>query len=266
MSRHVEAWHALGEPLSVPGTAGTRIWRQGDGPPVVCLHGVPSSAYLYRKVLPELAGRGLEGVALDFPGMGFADRPHPRDFDYSWTGLAAWLERALTAAGLDRVHLVVHDIAGPIGFDLIRRSPGRIRSLTVLDTMVRVSRFRKPWVMRPFSVPVVGRAWVAVMDSPLVVPFFRWKGSHRGGYGEIRAYGRLLARRDGGRAFRAIMAGFENDAAFEARTLPALEARSFPAQVVWGRDDAELTVAEEGEEAREVLGLERVHTVHGKHF
>ena len=42
---------------------------------MVCLHGVPASCFLYRKVLRELAARGLRGVAFDLPGLGLADRP-----------------------------------------------------------------------------------------------------------------------------------------------------------------------------------------------
>ena len=275
----IRAWHDRGERLDVPGTAGTRIWRSvpvgpggrvgpgGARAPVVCLHGVPTSAFLYRKVLPALAARGLEGVALDFPGLGLADRPHPGAFDYSWTGLAGWLERALVAAGIRDYHLVVHDIGGPIGFDLIRRGPRRCRSLTVLNTMVRVEEFTQPWLMRPARVPVLGALWVRLMDSPMIWPLYRWKASVGGpGYREIRAYGELLRRDDGGRAFRRIMARFENNAEFQRRTLPALRARSFPAQVVWGVLDSELRIEEEGEAAREVLGVETIHGVRGKHL
>ena len=43
--------------------------------PVVCLHGVPTSSFLYRKVLAELGAHGLRGVAFDLPGLGLADRP-----------------------------------------------------------------------------------------------------------------------------------------------------------------------------------------------
>ena len=256
----VRQWHDRGARLEVPGTAGTRIWREGRGPAVVCLHGVPASAFVYRKVLPELADRGLEGITLDFPGLGLADRP--ADFDYSWTGL----ERALAAAGIDRYHLVVHDIGGPIGFDLIRRDPDRVRSLTLLNTMARPASFEPPYLMRPFRVPVLGKVWVALMDSPMVVPLFRWKGAFGGSYPELRAYGELLSRGDGGRAFRQIMRAFENDAAFEARVLPSVRERSFPAQVVWGEHDTELRVGDEGEEAREVLGVARVQRLRGKHF
>ena len=260
------AWERTGELLEVPGTAGTRIWRRGTGPTVVCLHGVPTAAYLYRKVLPELAERGLEGVALDFPGLGFAERP--TDFDYSWTGLSAWLEQALDAAGIGEFHLVVHDLGGPVGFDLVRRAPDRIRSLTVLNTLVAASRFHKPLAMRPFSVPGLRRLWLWQLDSPGIYPFFRWKGVLDGpSYEEVRAYGRLLLRGDGGDAFLQIMDGFETTPEFEERIRGPLRDRAFPAQVIWGRHDKELTVGEHGADAVEALGLATpIHAVEAKHF
>jgi len=265
-SRSVQKWHDQGIRLDVPDSPGTRIWRQGEGAAVVCLHGVPSSAYLYRKVLPELADRGLEGIALDIQGLGFSDRP--ADFDYTWTGLSGWLEKALDAAGLREFHLVVHDVGGPIGFDLVRRVPHRVSSLTVLNTITKVSTFRKPRTMRTFEKPVLGRMLVMQMNSPLVVPFFRWKGVNAGpSYAEIRAYGELLAQGDGGSAFLRMMRNFETTAEFEMRVLASLRNRSFPAQVIWGRDDPELRVESFGEDARNVLGLERdIHLVDGKHF
>ncbi|MDX1437804.1 MAG: alpha/beta fold hydrolase, partial [Anaerolineales bacterium] len=220
-------WYLKGTGLEVPGTADTRIWRQGQGPAVVCLHGVPASAFLYRKVLPGLATRGLEGVAIDFPGLGFAERPS--DFDYTWTGLSGWLEKALDAAGIEKFHLVGHDLGGPIGFDLIRRAPERILSLTVLDSFVRAATFVKPWVMRPFTVPVLGRLWTFQLKTPGIIPFFRWKGVLSGpSNAEIRAYGEQVHLHDGGRAFRQIMAGFETTVEFEQRILPGLADRNFP--------------------------------------
>jgi pimeloyl-ACP methyl ester carboxylesterase len=63
--------------------AGVGSFVREDGPatgqPVVCLHGVPASCFLYRKVLRELAARGLRGVAFDLPGLGLADRPSAFD-------------------------------------------------------------------------------------------------------------------------------------------------------------------------------------------
>src|SRR3979490_2131386 len=113
-----------GRVLEVEG-ANTVLWRMGQGETVICVHGVPTSGFLYRKLLPELASRGLEGVTLDLPGLGLAGRP--ADFDYSWSGLAAWYLKAIDAAGIINFHLVVHDIGGPIGFDVIRRVPDRVK-------------------------------------------------------------------------------------------------------------------------------------------
>lgn len=61
------------------------VREDGQGDPVVCIHGVPTSSFLYRKVLAELASRGLREVAVDLPGLGLA--PRPSSLDYTWTGL-----------------------------------------------------------------------------------------------------------------------------------------------------------------------------------
>jgi len=65
------------------------------------------------------AGAGRAWHARDrvrLPGLGLADRP--ATFDYSWTGLGRFCAAAVDALGLDRFHLVVHDIGGPAGFEL----------------------------------------------------------------------------------------------------------------------------------------------------
>ncbi|HSI81395.1 MAG TPA: alpha/beta fold hydrolase, partial [Solirubrobacterales bacterium] len=126
------------------------VREQGTGEPVVLVHGVPTSSYMYRKLLEPLAAGGLKAVAFDFPGLGLAARPEA--FDYSWSGLARWTGEALDALGIERCHLVVHDIGGPIGFEWAIRHPNRVGSITALNTLVDVSAFHRPWSMRPFSI------------------------------------------------------------------------------------------------------------------
>src|SRR4029078_13111794 len=62
--------------------------------------GVPSSSFLYRKMIPALAQQGLRAVAFDFPGLGLADRPE--DFDYSWSGLSRWMGDAIDGLEITR--------------------------------------------------------------------------------------------------------------------------------------------------------------------
>jgi hypothetical protein len=80
LSRH----RAAGRELEAAGIR-SFVREQGDGEPVLCMHGVPASSFVYRKVIAELAGRGMRSVAFDLPGLGLAARPE--QFDYSWTGL-----------------------------------------------------------------------------------------------------------------------------------------------------------------------------------
>ena len=137
---------------------------EGDGEPVVCIHGMLGSSFGYRKLLRELAAHGLRGIAWDLPGFGLADRPAAHD--YSWTSLGRFCADAADTLNLDRFHLVVHDIGGPVGFELAGARPGQVASLTVLNTVVDVAGWTPPWTMRPFRWPVIGRLWAAGM-TPL---------------------------------------------------------------------------------------------------
>ncbi len=259
----INQWRAHGQQLMVEG-ANTWIWRMGQGVPVVCIHGVPSSGFLYRKVLPELARLGLQGITLDLPGLGLADRPI--DFDYSWSGLSQWYVQALNAADIHRFHLVVHDIGGPIGFDIIRRIPERILSLTVLNTMIDVSEFHRPWSMEPFAWPVAGRLWLQSAKTPLFFVLMRMQGMHKVSLEEASAYADLLLGHDGGQAFLQIMKRFERTSRFEAGIKSALSARQFPAQILWGQEDPVLREAVYAPSLLKALDLDSYTKVRGKHF
>jgi haloalkane dehalogenase len=243
------------------------VREEGEGEPVVCLHGVPSSCFLYRRVLGELAGRGLHGVAFDLPGLGLADRP--AEFDYSWTGLGRFARTAVDALGLDRFHLVVHDVGGPVGFELAAGAPNSIRSLTVLNTMVEVDTFTRPWSMEPFVRRGVGEVYLATMTKPAFRALMLLQGiadRHAVPRAETDAYVDLLKREDRGRAFLRIMRGFERTRAKRDLYVSALRDVPYPVQIVWGANDPALTLKRHGEEARQAAGLERIHTVPAKHF
>ncbi|MQA74004.1 MAG: alpha/beta fold hydrolase [Solirubrobacterales bacterium] len=242
------------------------VREQGSGPDVVLLHGVPTSSFLYRKVLPPLADQGMRALALDLPGLGLADRPE--DFDYSWSGLARWLGEAVDALGLERLHLVVHDIAGPIGCQWAIADPGRVLSLTVLNTMLDPAAFRRPWMMRPFATRGAGEAWLRATPRPAFAALFRSVGlADRAATStaEIYAHHALLRRLDGGRAFLQIMRGFELDAETQSRLARGLAERPYSARIVWGEHDPVFGL-DEMRVAQRVLGLDDAVRLPAKHF
>lgn len=262
----VAAWEASGRRFSAGGTT-SFVAERGAGEPVLCLHGVPASAFLYRKVLGGLAARGLRGIAFDLPGLGLADRPAA--FDYTWSGLGRFCVEAVDVLGLDRFHLVVHDIGGPVGFELAAALPDRIASLTILNTIIEVDTFRRPWVMEPFAQPVVGELWLRSMHPALFRVLMGFIGvGDRGAVAdaELDAYVELLKREDGGRAFLKIMRGFERTREKRLRYVAAVMDGRYPVQALWGADDPALPPDPYGEIARDLTGAARLDTVPAKHF
>ena len=242
------------------------VREQGEGPAVVLVHGVPSSSFLYRKVIPSLADQGMRAVAFDFPGLGLADRP--REFDYTWSGLAAWMGAAIDALELDRVHLVVHDIGGPIGCEWAIRNPDRIHSLTVLNTLLDPAGFRRPWTMQPFAVPGLGELWLWATPRPLFAALFRRQGlanPQAVSLAELYAYRELLTRLDRGRAFLRIMRGFELTEAKQRFLQEGLARRDYPARIVWGDRDPTLGT-DRLRAAQRVLGVDDPVLLPAKHF
>lgn len=118
------------------------VLDHGAGEPVLLMHGVPSSPFLYRKVIDALMDRGMRGVAFDLPGLRLAARPE--QFDHSRSGLRRFTVAAVDALELSRFHLVVHDVGGPIGFELASTMPERIRSPTILNSPIWVATTSPP--------------------------------------------------------------------------------------------------------------------------
>lgn len=242
------------------------VREQGSGPNVVLVHGVPASSFLYRKMMAPLADQGTRPVAFDFPGLGLADRP--RDFDYSWSGLAAWMGEALEALEVERCHLVVHDIGGPIGCEWAIHNPDRVLSVTALNTDLSPATFRRPWTMRPFSIRGAGALWLRATPRPVFATLFRRQGladRRAMSTAEIYAYHELLHRVDGGRAFLRIMRGFELTEDKQRFLHQGLADHSWPAQIVWGERDPAFGL-DHMRGVQEVLGVDDPVLLPAKHF
>jgi len=266
-STEVVADHrAAGRAFTAAGMTGF-VREAGDGETALCMHGVPTSSFLYRKVLDELAARDLRGVAFDLPGLGLADRPE--NFDYTWTGLGRYCATAIDALELEHFHLVVHDLGGPVGFELVAAVPDRVKSLTVLNTIVDVDTFKRPWSMEPFARRGIGEVYLRALSKPAFRALMSLQGvADRSAVpnAELDAYVDLLKREDGGRAFLKIMRGFERTAVKRDLYRSVLASDRYPVQVVWGTRDPALKVDIHGEAARRAAGVDTIHRLPGKHF
>ncbi|WP_291863622.1 haloalkane dehalogenase [Bradyrhizobium sp.] len=113
--------------------------ERGEGAPVLLLHGNPTSSYLWRDVVPELAGRGRL-IAPDLIGMGdSAKLPNPGPDTYRFATHREYLGAFIDAVigHSESVVLVLHDWGSALGFDWANRHRDRIRGIAYMEGIVR---------------------------------------------------------------------------------------------------------------------------------
>jgi len=111
---------------------------ESAGNPVLLLHGEPTWAYLYRKMIPPLAGVARV-VAPDYFGFGRSDKP-ARIADYSYDFHYGSIERFADELDLRETTIVVQDWGGPIGLRLAVERPDRVARLVILNTGIGAGR------------------------------------------------------------------------------------------------------------------------------
>ncbi|MBL8205351.1 MAG: haloalkane dehalogenase [Blastocatellia bacterium] len=108
--------------------------REGAGDPILCLHGEPTWAYLYRKMIPTLAQVGCV-IAPDLIGFGRSDKLPCRE-DYSVALHAKQVTDFITQLNLWNVTLVCQDWGGLLGLPMVAEMPDRFARVVVMNTFI----------------------------------------------------------------------------------------------------------------------------------
>ncbi|MEL6188542.1 MAG: alpha/beta fold hydrolase [Myxococcota bacterium] len=128
----------------------------GEGPPLLLLHGWPTHSGLYRNISPALRARRTT-IAVDLPGFGQSDKP--TDIHYGFGFFNEIIDGVLSELGVEGVGLVVHDLGGPVGLHWAVENRDRITELAILNTLV-FGDFH--WAVKAFmasiSIPGVSHA------------------------------------------------------------------------------------------------------------
>lgn len=139
---------------------------EGQGEPVVMVHGNPTWSFYYRELVRALRPRH-RCIVPDHIGMGASDKPGDDRYRYTLARRVTDLERLLDHLGIDRdVTLVVHDWGGMIGMAWAARHPERIARLVILNTAAFHLPGDKsfPWPLRLTRTPV-GAALVRGLNA-----------------------------------------------------------------------------------------------------
>jgi haloalkane dehalogenase len=123
---------------------------EGDGAPVLLLHGEPSWSYLYRKMIPVLTKAGLRCIVPDLVGFGRSDKPARRD-DYTYARHVAWMSSVVEQLDLNDATFFGQDWGGLVGLRLVAAMPDR------------------------FARVVVGNTGLPTGDEPMTEAFLNWQ-------------------------------------------------------------------------------------------
>jgi pimeloyl-ACP methyl ester carboxylesterase len=88
-----------------------------DAPVLLLLHGYPTSSFMFRELIPRMAGKSRV-IAPDLPGFGFTEVPEARGYKYSFESLANTVRAFVEAMKLQRFAMYIFDYGAPTGLRL----------------------------------------------------------------------------------------------------------------------------------------------------
>jgi haloalkane dehalogenase len=115
---------------------------EGQGDPVLCFHGEPTWAFLYRKMLPPLVEAGNRVICPDYAGFGRSDKPTDRRW-YTYDRHVELMSDLLGSLDLSGATVVVQDWGGPIGLRWAVENGDRVGRLAILNTGLFTGRVSK---------------------------------------------------------------------------------------------------------------------------
>jgi pimeloyl-ACP methyl ester carboxylesterase len=216
----------------------------GSGPPLMLVHGFPTTRRLWKDVLPRLTAAGLRVLAPDL--LGYGDSPGAPDVGME--NQARWLLELLDERGIDRVTLIAHDVGTAAAQILTVRWPDRIRGLVLMDGV-----YETEWAME--AVTSI-RDWDPTLAARLQPVLAR----------RLRAIRELLVAfsgEEGGK--RLIHAARCLDPRQTEGMTGRLRQTAVPVRVIWGACDEYLPVETVGRPLARALGVELI-TLPGGHF
>ena len=142
-----------------------------DADPVVMMHGEPSWSFLYRKMIPIVAGAGHRVIAPDLVGFGKSDKPTQRE-SYTYAAHVEWMRKLLfDRLELRNVTLVCQDWGGLIGLRLVAEHPDRFARVVAANTLLPTGE-QSPgpafdlWKKMSQEMPSWGRLFAGTKENP----------------------------------------------------------------------------------------------------
>jgi haloacetate dehalogenase len=223
--------------------------NEGEGFPLLLLHGFPATRHLWSGVAPLLLSAGFRVLVPDL--VGYGDSEAPAGIRIDMASQAGWMQELLDRLGVVRPVIIAHDVGSAAAQLMVVNAPERVRGLAVLDGV-----YAAEWAMDAITSI---QAWNPA-DAHRLFPVLARR------LGKGAALRDMLAAYQGERGgLRLIRASRDLDPSQTASIGERLRPSGVPAIVLWGERDEFLPIREVGQPLAELLNAPLVK-LPGGHF
>ena len=223
--------------------------EDGEGFPILLLHGFPATRHLWSRVAPELVDAGFRVLTPDLVGYGESEAPTNVRIDMA--SQAQWMLELLNGLAVKRVVIIAHDVGSAAAQLMVANEPERVRGLAVLDGV-----FGTEWGMQAIRSI---QAWDPA-EAHRLFPVLARRLAKSGALQEM-----LAAYQGAQGGLRLIRAARDLDPDQTANIDARLRASGVPEVVLWGERDEFLSIQDVGRPLAQLLGASLVE-LPGGHF
>lgn len=252
LSAPTRRWADQGLSVEVLGRHQMFAAVRGDGPALLMIHGFPTSSHDYREMIARLSP-DFRCIAPDMLGYGLSDKPIA--FSYSLFQQSDAIEQLLHHLGVDRAHVVSHDVGTSVHAELLARQlEGHLSFEILTSSFLNGSLIKGMAKLTPIQklleAPAnLGEAVVVCENiAPDFVPLLKglMKRADSLSDEDCAVMEELLLYQDGNRRIPGVYSYVRERYLHQDRWLSALERTTSPVQFIWAQDDP-VAVKEMGE-------------------
>lgn len=224
---------------------------QGEGPPVLLLHGFPTASYDFCRIAPLLSD-SHRLIMPDFLGFGFSDKP--RNHPYSLFEQAEMIQALAAHFGVERAFLLTHDMGNSVTLELMRRGSPVLEKVVMLNGSVLLDYYRPLMTQKLLLHPLIGPLMtrLRLIRRPVFARQFARLFAHLPPddqwQDEVDQFWALINANDGAGIYHLLIRYLNERLIHQHDWLDALQAHAAPLTVIWGlRDPVSVPrIAEEG--------------------
>ncbi len=206
---------------------GSRV--QGDNPPALYLHSIPTSSEDWIAFLQRTGG-----LAPDLFGFGRSSKAG--HLEYTLASYVKFVHAFLTTVGIERVALVGHGWGAAIGLAFAQRHPERVQRIVIIDAVPLLEGFRWPALVRHWRTPVIGELLMGSVGQRRLARTLRAGAAQPDAWPDHRLEA-VWSQFDQGTQRALLRLHRSTDPAGLARAGAGLAQLDTPALVVWGELD-----------------------------